>query len=505
MENKNRGKRPLDSAHSGVSDNLFSHFKTPKSGETTKESAAAQQQEMTGDAGQDIPAISSDTQEGRRQRRFDSLARLLSLGSTYSACAAVTISEDELIIAANCADHRDSAMIAQLLQQRLVVLCGILESHIGKEASLALTHAEQANDYFAADIAKLKTHGGIFQTTQMFAQAIYKLCKSMSDGDDPDDYAFTDIEKMILLNRKKVTILVPAEKLQAEESGEVDLSDLMFDSPGFPQSSSAQSKSNNDSGSTLMLSPISKMSASNFLELSGDSFATTPYGAQHSAHSNKSPGTSFSRFWQSIEESSDSDSDANQASASSSNSSSGSDSGGDTVVAAIDAEEYVEPVQDYILNSLNESFSSLHDDANSSSADQVFAIRYVMNVYQNEVITPYEFPESIYQSKNKPHGVSGFHAEQLLAYYLKNIKNIDLRDEHGPVIPLGISKLCCNACTVLYHYPRLSIRGNSFSNFHGVPVLFPEAPPVPPAPSASQNYGSPMATQVKQVQNSPWS
>lgn len=52
-------------------------------------------------------------------------------------------------------------------------------------------------------------------------------------------------------------------------------------------------------------------------------------------------------------------------------------------------------------------------------------------------------------------------------------QKINLHATDEPPIPLGISKLCCTACSVLYHYEGLSIRGTSFNNILGVPCIVP--------------------------------
>lgn len=472
MNNKRlRGSRETNI--SNISQNSSAYF-SPKSSSS---------QEKMSTPNTPIP---NDTNEGRRQRRFDSLSRILGLNSKKSACAAVTIVDDELIIAANCADGEDPSSIAQLLKQKLIVLRTILK-RIKNQADFSLEQSD-ADNFFAIDINALKVHGGFFQTIPIVVQALYKLCRSVSGTDnlDIDEMAFTHDEINILLESTNITVLVPGEKEldSYDETDELDLSDITTMSPPLSSHSSMTSMKSNTTLSSYksvstfpMFSPSRKVSFANSNpELSTvmhssstlleddnheddvfDSFCRmSPIRAGYASSGQPAKKDSFAQFWDKLNEESDSSAD-------------------ETAIAPMSKAEYIQPTHDYILSSLDESFTTTANDSFSSNREN-YELRYVMNVYKqgnNDIIS---FPESIYQKTNKPRSVTGFHAEQLIAFYLKNVKGINLHDTSLPPISIGISKLCCRACCILYNYERLKIRGSSFNNINGVPNILSEDP-----------------------------
>lgn len=81
-----------------------------------------------------------------------------------------------------------------------------------------------------------------------------------------------------------------------------------------------------------------------------------------------------------------------------------------------------------------------------------------------------------------------FHAEQLIAYYLQEIKKtqLDVITDESPPINIGLGKLCCSTCSVLTNFKRLHLRGNSRVSFPNTVNLFSDT-----YPSAPQT-GSPM-------------
>jgi hypothetical protein len=504
-----------------------------------------------------------DTAEGRRQRRFDSLSRVLGLSTTHTACTAVTIFNSEIIIASNCADGQDPRAIAQSLRKRLQDLRSILVKHLkDKDKNLALGDISEAATYFADDIVTLKKNSGLIQNSSDIPQALYKLIKSMSGTDDlsTQDYAFTDEEIVALLESTHVTILVPAEEEWECSTAELDLSDItMFGSPtgqlsssssrvtmtnsssssslptAFPSLNSLASTTstvnlyrhhNDNSNTTVFTSPIRGANLNNGfsdywaeVDRSESESESEPESESNSSSSSESDSDSSVGFWGKggkpvVDAASSSDSDT------SSNSESDSDSDlsdASTVIAKTD------DVEDFCVNSIVASARKM-----SISMDRTFEdgeptadgiIRYCMNIYQNDQIVPISFPESIYQGLKKSYNVSGFHAEQLIAFYLQQVLNVDLHDKNAPPIPFGISKLCCDACAILYNFARIKLRGASFNNFEGVPIIVsplsdadvavaarPVTPPATQNPQSAEDYQTPKPeNNASTAPRSPWS
>ena len=92
--------------------------------------------------------------EERKQRRYDSLARLLSMSSKLSVCTAVTMLDSELIIAANCSCASNSAAIINALKDKLSIVREALE-----------TPGQQSHETI---IQRLDSKGGLFQKSFIF-------------------------------------------------------------------------------------------------------------------------------------------------------------------------------------------------------------------------------------------------------------------------------------------------------------------------------------------------
>lgn len=417
-----------------------------------------------------------DTNEGRRQRRFDSLSRILSLHSRNSACTAVTILNTEIIIAANCADGKEPATIAQLLQQRLTVLREVLRKN--PSDIFLLEDPAQAEAFFEQDLDKLKRYGGFFQPRHVLAQALYKLNKSISVQHDPSthDEAFSSEEIFVLLNSDNFTVLVAGEEQRTEENGlqqDWDLGEM----------TTALSPSYTNSSFTTRSSLMSASDHSSSMDVveknSGGAGGFT--GLWEKADKPCPKSKLKSKFFSSSGFESESESDDGDANTDSAD-----------VATQAKAQHQEDNEEDFFLNSLNESFASKLETSSISSLKSVYDIRYGMNIYQNGSATQIAFPESIYHTPNKPSDVSGFHAEQLIAFYLKDVKKINLHDITAPPIPFGISKLCCAACTILYQFERIKIRGTSFNNILGVPRIITVADTNSPSATGT---GSSLATE----------
>lgn len=247
-----------------------------------------------------------DTEEGRRQRRFDSLSRVLSLNSRNSACAAVTMLNSEIIIAANCADGKEPATIAQLLQQRLTVLREVLRKN--RSDILLLEDPAQAEAFFEKDLDKLQRYGGFFQPRHVLAQALYKLNKSISGQHDPstNDEAFSAEEISVLLNSDNFTVLVAGEEQLTEESGlqqDWDLSDMTttalspsYTNSSFTTRSTLKSASDHSSSTTSMLSPA--MSALSDLSPPASHI---PGASMDSVEKSSRATSGFSGLWKNVD------------------------------------------------------------------------------------------------------------------------------------------------------------------------------------------------------------
>ncbi len=415
-----------------------------------------------------------NTEEGRRQRRFDSLSRLLSLSSQRSACTAVTIFEGELIIALNCADGKLPSDIARFAHQKLVVLRSILKNPKRSVDKLP-ENLLDAQTYFSSDIQELKDSGGLFQGgVETIAQALYKLIKSISGRDDPslDTDAFSPDEINVLLNSTACKILVPVE-LDSILSSDMEFS---YETASSPTDSSLTSVMDNSFSTASMKSPVARSSSFKFDSLDS-SCATSRNSSGVKANSSMTGGSTnssgFSQFWDEIDDSS------NDVSAS-----------------------------DFLSSSFNAScaFENKSNGSSSSNIDEN-TMYYAMNIYnivnkEEKLSQQQEFPESIYKKENKPQNVAAFHAEQMIALYLKNVKKIDLNDSSAPPIAFGISKLCCAACRILYQFERIKLRGTSNNYFRGVPNIV--------SSSDSTEDPSEFSTPVKEKRTStamasPWS
>jgi hypothetical protein len=160
-------------------------------------------------APQDNRVIFSDDQ---RMRRYDSIARLFAMDSKYSACAAVSILDKQLIIASNSASARRSQQVASFLNERLMIIRDFLRSAREEKPSFTEDSPE-----ILSVIQRLKAQGGLLKEIgdgkkddiQRLTQALYKLSYTVQNLDDEP---FSKEEVKALLDSDQVTYLVPAER-----------------------------------------------------------------------------------------------------------------------------------------------------------------------------------------------------------------------------------------------------------------------------------------------------
>ncbi len=132
------------------------------------------------------------------QRRFDSLARLLSLSSDVSACTAVTIHDGTIIVAANSKQHQDPTIIATALSKKLAVIQEAI-AIIRDNSQLICNY-----DFYLTQINALRHINGVFHPDFILIQALFKLV-----------HAYQDISLDAYTN---IIFLVPTEEL--DESGD---------------------------------------------------------------------------------------------------------------------------------------------------------------------------------------------------------------------------------------------------------------------------------------------
>ncbi len=150
--------------------------------------------------------------EDQRMRRYDSIARLFAMDSRYSACAAVSIVDDQLIIASNSALAKVSQQVASLLNGRLKIIRNFLRSAREEKSSFT-----EGSPEILSVIHRLKAQGGLLKEIgngktddiQRLIQASYKLSYTVQGLDDEP---FSSEEIHALLDSDKVTYLVPTER-----------------------------------------------------------------------------------------------------------------------------------------------------------------------------------------------------------------------------------------------------------------------------------------------------
>jgi hypothetical protein len=149
--------------------------------------------------------------EERKQRRYDSLARLLSMSSQLSACTAVTMLDGELIIAANCSSTANSADIIRALTNKL---------HLVRQALKT-----PGADVIERTIQQLKLEGGLFQPEFILSQALSKLTQSTANFGAPpsithttDNFSTAEINTLMGNEHASVTFLIPHQLIT--EDGE---------------------------------------------------------------------------------------------------------------------------------------------------------------------------------------------------------------------------------------------------------------------------------------------
>lgn len=163
--------------------------------------------------------------DGRKIRRMDSLARLLSLKPSLSACTSVAFDLSEepmLVISANVSFQGRQDAVMQALALKLEMIQNfLLELSLEK-----LQFCEKGlEDYALKLIVKLLSQGGSALSIDCLKQAAKKIIDAVCF----DDETFTSIEKDLLLTNRSAVLLVPhVDKNGAQIITRTQLADAHF-------------------------------------------------------------------------------------------------------------------------------------------------------------------------------------------------------------------------------------------------------------------------------------
>ncbi len=142
----------------------------------------------------------------RRQRRMDSLARLLSLRTSLSACTAVTLdvsSVPRMVVGANVGKNDDQDTIFTEIAAKLNIIQHYLAETPKKGASsiesIPLDHLAEVL------VSQLLAHTNTSTPPDVLLQAARKIIDAVCF----DDETFTDVEKSAFLPQAPVVIILP--------------------------------------------------------------------------------------------------------------------------------------------------------------------------------------------------------------------------------------------------------------------------------------------------------
>ena len=178
---------------------------------------------ITEDANKPIDYRVYHTDE-RLQRRFDSLARLLSLQPGFSICSAVTIVNGELIIATNSAGNASSALLAELLRKKMIIIRTFINKVHRKKIDVTSEFFSRLAD---SCVHKLICTGGTSQNNALLKQALHKLILATSNAvQETNTDFFSSLERDTLLGNE-FTLLLPTGRIK--ETDQTDYGMDVFD------------------------------------------------------------------------------------------------------------------------------------------------------------------------------------------------------------------------------------------------------------------------------------
>ncbi len=188
----------------------------------------------------------------RLQRRYDSLARLLSMKKSFSVCSAVTIVYGKLLIAANSGGEASSSELAMILMKKLAIIRKFLNTLLENQG--ILINDTVFSELVEIHLDELIDTGGTFQNRDLLSQAMVKLARATIPGREPAsehfgaaDY-FSESECNAILHETSYDILLPEGKKNVNDPSETAAgmtsfeitSDLMktvfYPFSGFPTS-----------------------------------------------------------------------------------------------------------------------------------------------------------------------------------------------------------------------------------------------------------------------------
>ncbi len=168
----------------------------------------------------------------RYQRRYDSLARLLSLKQGFSVVSAVTIVDGELIIGANSSGNESSDLLAETLRQKVGLIRRFL-NQVGRSDF----NEDDLPTLIIACVVDLYATGGTSQNQALLAQALLKLVNATrplsEEAATPD--SFSTIETAAILGAGSFTLLLPAGKIKNSDEIESHLSQFSANSESMVQ------------------------------------------------------------------------------------------------------------------------------------------------------------------------------------------------------------------------------------------------------------------------------
>ncbi len=155
--------------------------------------------------------------EERLQRRYDSLARLLSLKPGFSVVSAVTIVEGQLIIGANASGTESADHLADVIWRKLDIIRLFLYQTNHPDFNLY-----ELPNAISLCVDSLYATGGTAQNKTILAQALLKLRHatgvSPTSAASPDTFSLEETRAIVGLDT--FTILLPKGKIRAGDRTE---------------------------------------------------------------------------------------------------------------------------------------------------------------------------------------------------------------------------------------------------------------------------------------------
>ena len=384
------------------------------------------------------------------QRRLDSLARLLSLKSNYSACVALTIHDSKLVISANVTDGVNPRQNIDFFKQRIKKIREFLNQVYSGDLLIF-----KSEDGIHSDILRFFEQGGQLYDlsfeflnvlfTENFIEALEQLYQSLES------------DKLGGLGIRKEYFIKDAYKLAVTAyimKHDIDHpTDSILDSVVTHLSAKDVAKNADDSISPFNSPQAGKQSLSNF--------PFSPIRTQASSH----VFFNESMLLRSTPSPTPPSPSTEAATASSSDEASPPESP--------NQRHGTEVVPIELRNMNAQEFSVILGKVNSTN---VVYLTPSLNESRclSLIIDQDEKPLESWVINEAYHGkISDVHAEQIIMVsYLEKCKNIELTNPISPKIHIGLSKFACSTCDeVKSHFPAVVLTGKSNVSFPNVENL----------------------------------